>query len=64
MTFHKTELVEEIHDVFERIHARLDARCQQLIRQVNSHTNHFYRKSNSNSSITCRIIANVSLVRR
>jgi hypothetical protein len=39
-----TKIIEEIHDIFERMHARLDYRFQQLIRQVN-------RKSKLNSLI-------------
>jgi hypothetical protein len=38
------KIIEEIHDIFERMHARLDYRFQQLIRQVN-------RKSKLNSLI-------------
>lgn len=34
MMFQNYRLTEEIYDVFERIHARLDSRCQQLIRKT------------------------------
>ena len=45
MTFQNCQLIEEIYYAFERIHARLDSRCQQLIREVNSHSHHSPRKS-------------------
>lgn len=44
MTFQNCQLIEEISYAFERIHARLDSRCQQLIREVNRHSHHSPRK--------------------
>ncbi|CAF1149461.1 unnamed protein product [Rotaria sp. Silwood1] len=34
-----TNIIDEMNEIFERMHARLDQRFQQLIRQVNIHSN-------------------------
>lgn len=48
MTLKNTNVVNEINEIFERMHARLDHRFQQLIRQINIHTNSSRRKSKFN----------------
>ncbi|CAF2499089.1 unnamed protein product [Rotaria sp. Silwood2] len=39
MTHKNTNIIYEMDEIFERMHARLDQRLQQLIRQVNTHSN-------------------------
>jgi len=54
MTLKNMNVIHEITEIFERMHARLDHRFQQLIRQINSHTNstnHSHKKSKFNYKI-------------
>jgi hypothetical protein len=39
MTLKNTNVIHEMNEIFDRMHARLDHRFQQLIRQINIHTN-------------------------
>ncbi|CAF3733414.1 unnamed protein product, partial [Rotaria sordida] len=43
MTLKNTNIVYEMEEIFEQMHARLDQRFQQLIRQVNIHSNSMIR---------------------
>lgn len=51
MTVKHENVIAEITEIFERMHARLDHRFQQLIRQINSHTNSSYKQSKFNDKI-------------
>jgi hypothetical protein len=51
MTLTNTIIIQEMNEIFERIHARIDQRYQQLTRQINSHSSsmihsHKYSKFN------------------
>lgn len=46
-----TKLIEEIHDIFERMHSKLDYRFQQLIRQVNQKSKFNYSTQKEKNSI-------------
>jgi hypothetical protein len=48
MTHKNANVFHEITEIFDRMHARLDHRFQQLIRQLNSHS---HQKSILNSKI-------------
>lgn len=39
MTLKNINVIHEMTEVFERMHAKLDQRFQKLLRQVNSHSN-------------------------
>jgi len=48
MTLKNTSVIHEMNEIFDRMHARLDHRFQQLIRQINIHTNSTnYSRKNS-----------------
>jgi hypothetical protein len=51
MTLKNGNIIHEMNQIFEQMHARIDQRYQQLIRQINSHSNstiHSHKNSKFN----------------
>ena len=60
MTLTNTIIIQEMNEIFQRIHARIDQRYQQLTRQINSQSNSMiHSHKNSKINLTNRIIFQV-----